>query len=167
MYARLAALAGEELPLPGAGATPERHRRLFAVAREDVSLAKLAEAHWDAQAILAEAGRTPAPGALYAVWASEVPGREVMLERAADGFVLRGTKGFSSGAGLVDRALVTVASPEPRLIEVDLRAAGARVSADTSAWQTEAFRLTQTGGGNVCGGSVAGELPGWTGGLVP
>ena len=40
---------------PGGGRTPERYARLFDVAEEDTSLAKLAEAHWDALAILREA----------------------------------------------------------------------------------------------------------------
>jgi hypothetical protein len=44
---RLSAIAREELPLPGRGDTASRHRRLLEVGREDLSLAKLAEAHWE------------------------------------------------------------------------------------------------------------------------
>ena len=72
--ARFADVCRDELPGPGSGNTAERHRRIFAAGREDLSLAKLAEAHWDAVAILREAGHEPAAGARYAVWASEVPG---------------------------------------------------------------------------------------------
>jgi hypothetical protein len=54
-------LLRETLPSPGAGATPERHRRLFEVGRVDLSLARLAEAHWDAVAILGEDGRQAQP----------------------------------------------------------------------------------------------------------
>ena len=62
-------------------------------------------------AILAEAGRTPEPGALYGVWASETPKQPLRLERSGSGFALTGAKLFCSGAGLVDRALVTVTLP--------------------------------------------------------
>lgn len=58
---RLREVVWTELPLPGEGATPQRHRALLEIAREDVSLAKLAEAHWDAIAILAEGGDAPRP----------------------------------------------------------------------------------------------------------
>ncbi len=133
------------LPLPGHGDTAERHRRLFAVSRENVSLAKLAEAHWDAVAILAEAGKTPAPGALYAVWASEIPGQGLTLTTHGQGFQLHGTKQFCSGATLVDRALVTAGSPESVLVEVDLHKHRGGYDVDLSSWATEAFRHTATG----------------------
>ncbi len=136
---RLRAVCEESLPLPGGGRTPERHARLFETALEDLSLAKLAEAHWDALAILAEAGRPPEPGALYGVWASEVPGRPLHLQNGH----LSGTKSFCSGAGLLDRALVTIGAEDGRLLDVDLRSG--EVESDTSAWQVEAFRLTRTG----------------------
>ena len=139
LQARLQSIRGEALPLPGASHTPERHARIFAVACEDLSLAKLAEAHWDALAILAEAGRAPEPGALYGVWASEVPGKPLQWS----GGRLSGTKSFCSGAGLLDRALVTLGSDDGRLLDVDLRSGC--VQSDTSAWQVEAFRLTHTG----------------------
>ncbi len=137
--ARLAELREERLPLPGRGETPARHRRLLEVAREDVSLAKMAEAHWDAVAILAEAGREPVPGALYGVWASEVPGNPLILN--AERSSISGVKAFCSGAGLVGRALVTAGE---MLVEVDLEAGGTAVAIDPTGWQTEAFRWTQT-----------------------
>jgi alkylation response protein AidB-like acyl-CoA dehydrogenase len=163
MAGRLAAIRAETLPLPGSGETPERHKRLFAIAREDVSLAKLAEAHFDALAILAEAGRSPVNGALYAVWASEIPGQALSVARDRAGYRISGAKGFCSGAGLVDRALVTVEGD--RLVEVDLRANAERVKINLSEWTTEAFRLTNTAsvrfeGVEVVGDSVIGE-PGW------
>ena len=109
---RMRALVEEDLPLPGAGDTAGRHRRLMNVAREDLSLARLAEAHWDAVAILTEAGRVPAPGVLYAVWAAEKPGSALQLEaQPGGGFTLTGEKAWLSGAGLVDRALVTAGEP--------------------------------------------------------
>jgi len=101
----------QPLPLPAQGNTPERHRHLFDIALEDLSLAKLAEAHWDALAILAEAGRTPKPGALYAVWASEIPDQPLQLTNNR----LSGTKAFCTGYGLVDRALVTLGTGDRRI----------------------------------------------------
>lgn len=137
---RLRTLAAEPLPIPGRGQTALRHQRILEVAAEDVSLAKLAEAHWDALAILAEAGRSPVPGALYAVWASEVPNQPLVFENGR----LSGTKAFSSGGGIVDRALVTVGPPDHQLLDIDVRL-GPAVQLDLSRWQPEAFRLTQTG----------------------
>ncbi len=107
---------------------------------EDTSLAKLAEAHWDAVAILQEAGRASEPGKLYAVWASEIPGHPLVLR---DGR-LSGQKAFCSGFGLVDRALVTLGSDDGRLLDVDVQP-GSTVSAGESHWQPEAFRATNTG----------------------
>lgn len=142
---RLRELVVEQLPLPGAGNTAERHFRLMQIGREDLSLAKLAEAHWDAVSILGEAGRPAEPGALYGVWASEIPGKALRLEKAETGYKINGGKMFCSGAGMVDRALVTVGIPESQLVEIDLRLNSARIEVDLSAWATDAFRLTQTG----------------------
>jgi alkylation response protein AidB-like acyl-CoA dehydrogenase len=142
---RLGAVVMQPLPLPGSGNTAERLRLLAETAREDVSLAKLAEAHWDAVAILAEAGRTPEPGMLYAVWASELPGQGLRIDRTKEGYELNGTKPFCSGLGLVDRALVSVRLPQEMLVEVDLRGNEDCVEADLEMWKVDAFRATQTG----------------------
>jgi hypothetical protein len=65
----------DRLPLPAAGRTVERWRQLAAVAREDLSLAKLYEGHTDALAILAELGGgcLPQAGSTWGVWAAEAP----------------------------------------------------------------------------------------------
>ncbi|MFN2977116.1 acyl-CoA dehydrogenase family protein [Terriglobus aquaticus] len=139
-------MCDRSLPHLGGGETPQRHAVLFDIGEEDLSLAKIAEAHFDAQAILDEARLSPEDGAIYAVWASEVPGQGLELLRgigSAD--CITGGKPFCSGATLVDRALVTVAHPEPLLVEVDLRRARGTVDWDLSQWSTEAFRLTCTG----------------------
>jgi hypothetical protein len=145
LKARLAAVVSQELPLPGGGRTAERLHLIAETAREDLSLAKLAEAHWDAVAILAEAGRAPEPDMLYAVWASEIPGQALRLERTDEGYQLSGCKPFCSGLGMVDRALVTVGLPEQLLVEVDLRRNQERIEADLKTWKVDAFRATQTG----------------------
>ncbi len=72
---RVREVCARSLPLPGSGETALRHAMLFAIGEEDLSLAKIAEAHFDAIAILAEACEAPAAGAVYAVWASELAGQ--------------------------------------------------------------------------------------------
>lgn len=133
-----------DLPLPGRGSTPERHKALAEFGRADLSLARLAEAHVDAVAILAEAGRQAQSDALYGVWASEIPDRPLLLEQDGTGLRLNGEKHFCTGAGLVDRALVTVSGNESLLIEVDLRTNRQSIFFDASSWITTAFADTRT-----------------------
>lgn len=129
----------------GAGHTAERWHALAALARRDVSEARIAEAHVDAMQILAEAGR-PTPGArLWGVWASESPRQRVTAERLSGGRIsLHGHKGFCGGAGIVDQALVTVELDRtPQLIAValdDLDPSGI----DRTAWATSALADTAT-----------------------
>jgi hypothetical protein len=141
---RLRALIEEPMPLPGGGETRLRHEILMSVGREDLSLARLAEAHWDAVAILAEAGREPERGALYGVWASEIPGQALRLHRDGIKSTVSGTKMFCSGAGLVDRALVTVGAPDPYLVDLDVREVSPGISFDESGWKTDAFVEVKT-----------------------
>ena len=138
----------------------------MAIGREDLSLARLAEAHFDAVAILAEAGRTPEPGVAYGVWASEKPGQAVLLSGKADALTISGSKLFCSGAGIVDRALVTVGDGEPQLVDIDLRDAETRgIAYDFSDWKTRAFLSTGTAAVTLSATSVAAidliEAPGW------
>lgn len=134
----------EKMPLPGQGHTPVRHLRLMEFGRRNLSFARLAEAHFDAVAILAEADRPVKADAIYGVWASEIPGRGLSLSSSAGGLLVNGEKMFCSGAALVDRALVTIVQPEHRLVEIDMRAAASTISIDDSQWKTEAFRETRT-----------------------
>lgn len=145
LKSRLTDIVKQKLPLPGGGRTAERHHLLAETAREDLSLAKLAEAHWDAVGILAEAGRIAESNMLYAVWASEIPGHVIRLERTADSFQISGRKPFCSGLGIVDRALLTVGLPDQRLVEVDMRNNSSQISLDLDVWKTDAFRNTKTG----------------------
>ncbi len=119
---------------PGRGGTARRWGELAAVARHhDTGRARLVEAHVDATAILAEAGRPARPG-LYGVWASA---GEVSY---ADGR-LRGRKPFCSGVGVCDRALVTVDAPDgPRLVDVAVRT----VRAGAASWAGTALATTAT-----------------------
>ena len=105
--------AGElDLPLPGHGRTGQRWERLGALAEIDLTAARLAEAHTDAVAILAElGGPIPASGQLWGVGAAE--SRESVLTAVTDGtaVTLEGTKPWCSGAGLCSHALVTAQLP--------------------------------------------------------
>ena len=82
------------LPLPGGGQTALRHRLLIGIARKNLSIARLAEAHFDAVAILAEAGRETESGALYGVWASEGVASPIHLRQLEEGFAVSGCNYF-------------------------------------------------------------------------
>lgn len=144
-FRQLEAGGALNLPAPGSGKTAERHRRLLEIGREDLSLARLAEAHVDALAILSEAGGDPpAPGILYGVWASESKQHQLTLHCSDGKWLLSGIKMFCSGAGLVDRALVTVRTPESRLLDVNLNGQAGAITMDSNDWKSTAFAETQT-----------------------
>ena len=113
-----------QLPLPGSGRTAQRWGRLSELTEVDVVAGRLAEAHSDAVAILAELGG-PAPRAseLWGVWAAEAADAVVTTRGAGDAVVLDGTKAWCSGAGLCTHALVTAHLTDGRrgLFAVDLR----------------------------------------------
>ncbi|BBX04783.1 acyl-CoA dehydrogenase [Mycolicibacterium moriokaense] len=110
-----------DLPLPGGGDTARRWRRLAALARIDIVAARLAEAHADAIAIMAELGASES-GRLWGVWAAESPDAVLTAHRDGGSTILDGTKAWCSGAGLCTHALVTahLESDERGLFAVDL-----------------------------------------------
>lgn len=117
---RLRALADSvlgDLPLPGHGQTAQRLRVLSRIAADDLSLARLAEGHADALSILTEAGVSAPAGLVYGVW---VAGPPPVLHSECQ--ALSGRRPYCSGAGIIDRALVTgEASSQVFLTEVDVR----------------------------------------------
>jgi alkylation response protein AidB-like acyl-CoA dehydrogenase len=132
------------LPLPGSGATPDRHRALFRWGSTDLSFARIAEAHTDALSILAECKQSPRRGALYGVWASDAPPSRVTCERLADGeWQIEGIKQFCSGAAFLDAALVTAHNAEGVFL-FDLPIKDSRVTLQTSTWMSPAFADTAT-----------------------
>jgi alkylation response protein AidB-like acyl-CoA dehydrogenase len=140
--------AGElDLPDPGDGQTSDRLLTLFHLARtRPVSVARLAEAHTDAVAILHEAGRQPQPSALYGVWAS-AGSDDVRVQASTDGHqLLQGVKPFASGLCIVDRALVTVIddSTGDRLL-YDVALDHPTVHSTTDQWVCDALRDSATG----------------------
>jgi alkylation response protein AidB-like acyl-CoA dehydrogenase len=112
-----------DLPLPGGGRTRERWAVLADLAGEDLSLARLAEGHADALAILAELGAAPPPaGTRWGVWAAQPPGPGLSARRAGDGWRLDGTKQYCSGARSCTDALVSATAPDgDRLFAVSTR----------------------------------------------
>ena len=111
-----------DLPLPGSGRTWERVTRLAAITRDDTVVGRLAEAHTDAVAILAELdGPASKPGQVWGVWAAEPPQPVLRAVPDGDGYRLDGRKAWCSGASICDHALVTALLGEQRaLFAVDL-----------------------------------------------
>ena len=137
----LAARWGRELPPPGDGGTAVRMGVLRAVARRNLTAARVLEAHADALAVLGEAGNSPEADRSWGVFAAEAPG--VLLEARPDGdggFRLDGTKPWCSLAGHLDRALVTAHEPDGRrLFEVDLHHPGVRPE-ESTVWAARGLR---------------------------
>ncbi len=157
-----------DLPLPGSGHTVRRWAALAGWGGCDLSLARLAEGHVDALAILAEGGRRPVAGALYGVWASRSGGAAVRLEQRGSGRVLTGILRFCSGARVLDRALVVAdaagtPASERLLLDVDVTAAS--VKPLPGGWRTAAMADADTldvafHDLPVVDGDLVGE-PGW------
>lgn len=136
--------AGARLVRPGLGHTPARFEALAELGRTDLSLARIAEAHFDATAILSEAGHEPRAGALYGVWACDGPNSRLTAERGPDGaWRLEGTKQYCSGAPFLHAALVTAHHEGSVLLfDVSMRQPGIRVL--QSSWETPAMNDTGT-----------------------
>ncbi|WP_426564953.1 acyl-CoA dehydrogenase family protein [Angustibacter sp. McL0619] len=135
LSAKLSALA----PLPASGRTTQRWQLLVDLAARDLTVARVAEAHLDAVAILAEAAQqcqgalVPGPQDTWGVFAAEGPG--VRLDAAAQSghWVLDGTKPWCSLAGRLSHALVTAHVEDGRrLFAVRLDDPGVHV--EPGAW---------------------------------
>ncbi|MGW0033573.1 acyl-CoA dehydrogenase [Streptomyces sp. NPDC003314] len=108
-FARWVEDGAGRLPLPGSGGTGERFAALQSLGRADLSLARLAEGHADATAILHELGApAPAVGERWGVWAARPPGTALRARPDGHGgWLLDGLKGYCSGAHTCTHALVT------------------------------------------------------------
>lgn len=131
------------LPLPGKGDTRVRHAFLSEVGAVDLSLARIVEGHVDATAILAQAGRTPTPDALYGVWAADVPGATIHANRTSRGWTLHGTRRFASGGARLDRALVT-AHADDGLRLFDVAVDGPHLTAKAGTWEAVGMANTDS-----------------------
>ncbi|MEA2704974.1 MAG: hypothetical protein QOD63_2919 [Actinomycetota bacterium] len=135
-----------DLPHPGHGRTLQRWVALAGWGRRDLALARLAEGHADAVAILAEAHRVPEAGLLYGVWAARSGGTGARLRDGSTGLVLGGSVRFCSGARSLDRALVVADAPDGSgdLLLVDIAVADGRVRGRPETWQTAAMDAADT-----------------------
>lgn len=137
---------GGRLPLPGSGRTAERWAVLAAVARTNLTVARVLEAHTDALAILAEAGQSADPGSAWGVFAAEAP--EVRLDAVidADGrAAVCGTKPWCSLGGVLDSAVLTAHLGDERgLFRVDLRQDSVRAD-PPEGWAARGLRTIPSG----------------------
>jgi alkylation response protein AidB-like acyl-CoA dehydrogenase len=126
-FAELVDAGALDLPLPGSGGTLSRWQTLASIASDDLCVARLAEAHTDALATLAELGAgAPPPSTRWGLWAARPPGRGLTARRQHGAWILDGEKQWCSGARSCTHALVTAETEEGyRLFAVEL-AAGAR-----------------------------------------
>jgi alkylation response protein AidB-like acyl-CoA dehydrogenase len=134
-----------DLPAPGSGQTARRWWKLAALTERDVVSGRLAEAHTDAVAILAElGGPTPKPGQLWGVWAAESAEAIVTVTDDGDTAVLDGTKAWCSGAGLCTHALITARREDNLrgLYAVDL--SQPQVMPLTHSWRNAGMRASDT-----------------------
>lgn len=139
-YASLGSLidAGyDDIPLPGAGNTLKRWQVLAAVARRDLTLAKLFESHTDALAILNELRREGRiiPDGLLAVWCAEPPDKRVFMSHLPGGahdVQISGVKAWCSGAAHVHHAVVSVRDEADLscLVSVEMNQPGVHVTQD-------------------------------------
>jgi alkylation response protein AidB-like acyl-CoA dehydrogenase len=140
----LAQRYGVCLPLPGGGATARRWQLLAAVAAEDLTAARILEAHADALAILAEAGEAP-PAGRWGVFAAEAPDVALIGRNSSAGWSVVGTKPWCSLGGRLDFALVTArVDSDRRLFAVDLRHDSVHAE-PTSGWVARGLRAIPSG----------------------
>lgn len=140
----LAGKYGSQLPLPGRGATATRWRVLAAVAAQDLTAARILEAHSDALAILAEAGDRDSDGT-WGVFAAEAPGVRLEATGAGGEIRLDGTKPWCSLGARLDRALVSAhVGSEGALYAVDLRHPSVRAE-EPEVWVSRGLRNIPSG----------------------
>jgi len=133
-FAAVVDAGGLDLPHPGGGSTRRRWALLSDLAADDLCLARLAEAHVDAVAILAElGGPAPVPGSRWGVWAARPPSPQLTARRTDRGWVLVGTKPWCSGAHACTHALVTAEAPDGYRLFAVVLDGGARPRPGTSA----------------------------------
>ncbi len=138
--------AGElELPLPGSGGTARRWFKLADLTGVDVVAGRLAEAHTDAVAILAELAGPPAqPGQLWGVWAAEAPGHRLTATHDDNAIRLDGTKPWCSGAGLCSHALVTAHGEDGNRALFAVEMADPGVAPLESSWRNAGMACSDT-----------------------
>jgi alkylation response protein AidB-like acyl-CoA dehydrogenase len=134
-----------DLPLPGSGHSVARWRRLAELAEIDVVAGRLAEAHVDAVAILAElGGDAPSPRELWAVWAAESADATLAATIRGDRVTLSGTKPWCSAAGFCTQALVTARTEDGKRALFAAPVTGPAVRPLPSAWWNQGMAGSDT-----------------------
>ena len=137
--------AGEE--------TAARVEAVRLVGGADLGLGRIFEGHVNAAQLVNAYGDDAqramladdlAAGMIFGVWATG-PVPEMQAVPQDDGWRLVGEKSFATGAGFLDRVLITVRGPDgtKRLVFVDLRWEDAR--ADLSGWTVRGMKGTGSG----------------------
>lgn len=128
-------------------------RVLTAVGAGSLPLGRVYEGHVNALGLLRRLGGPSQKallepearaGTLFGVWNTDDRAAPLRLERdGMGGGVLRGRKILASGAGWVERPLVTAATPEGAVMVLPRLPRGER--ADLSSWQASGMRASATG----------------------
>lgn len=147
--ARLSSMLGDgelALPQPGDGDTVRRWATLTGWGRWDLPLARLAEGHVDAVAILRELGGRPHPDARYGVWAARPGGVGARLVGDPGARRLTGTVRFCSGSRDLDRALVvaTEGAEGRTTLLVDVALDRSTIRVDDHSWAALGMRASET-----------------------
>lgn len=144
----VAAESTRAVPLPASGRTLQRWRFLAGLAAGDLTTARVAEAHLDAVAILAEAGAGVPAGSTWGVFAAESAGVRLDAAPAGPEWSLTGTKPWCSLAADLSHALVTARTDAGRrLFAVDLGTgrAAATVRVEAGAWHSRGLADVPSG----------------------
>ncbi len=119
----------------------------------DLSLGRIYEGHVNAAQLVQAYGSAAqremlahdlVAGRIYGVWNTE-PAPGMQIEQVAGGHRLSGAKSFATGAGHIDKALITASRADGRkqMVLANLSDTAARV--DNSAWQVRGMRGTKSG----------------------
>lgn len=123
----LAETVAPRAPHPGSGETLQLWECLATLAAADLTVARVAEPHLDALAILSQAG-VPEVEGTWGVFAAEGAGTRLEAEYDGGTWLVSGRKPWCSLGGRLDRAIVTASVPTGarRAFAVDLRHNGVR-----------------------------------------
>ncbi|WP_202396973.1 acyl-CoA dehydrogenase family protein [Teichococcus coralli] len=145
------ALGGADLGRGGEGAAALAEV-LTRIGAGSLPLGRLYEGHVNALGLIlaygnpaqqARAAEDTRAGRLFGVWNTDDRADPLRIEEGTEGPVLRGRKVLASGAGWVERPLVTTATPEGPQMLVPALARGER--ADLSGWRAQGMRASATG----------------------
>ncbi len=154
------------VPQPGAGDTLRLFDTLSTLAAADLAAARVAEAHFDAVAILGQAGIVAEPGQTWGVFAAEASHVRVTGHPDGEHWLLNGIKPWCSLAGQLSHALVTAHlsdadnNPVRQLFAVDLAHQG--IAVNDEIWVARG--LVEVTSGSVTFSSVTATPvgdPGW------